>query len=222
MFICVLDYKNLDNPLFLKAFAETLKKVNPEKCIILHSDSPYTDRIIQTGVMRESAQRRSIQDLNHRLIPFFADYGLACIGINGFQRNTVTINENGDIKIDSNFIKSLPNGTYLVLSSLGLELGTLQTRPIPLAKFVQEVSDQLGIEAIYLYATDEKTHFIANFEAPLKKIAFPSQNDENNIPEGYPHDLMGLQRPHYLCKPLFNNILRKFNASYYIGFKDEF
>lgn len=220
MFICVLDYKNLDNPLFLKAFAETLKKVNPEKCIILHSDSPYTERIMQTGVMRETAQLRSIQDLNHRLVTFFADYGLPCIGINGFQRNTVIIDEAGDIRIDSKFIRSLPNKTHVVLSGLGLDLSTQNTRSIPLPEFTQNVSDQLGIEPIYLFTTDEKSHFIANFDAPLRKIAFPSQNDENNIPDGYPHDLMGLKRPHYMCKPLFNINLKKFDASFYVGFKD--
>lgn len=219
MFICVLDYKNLDNPLFLKAFAETLKKVNPEKCVILHSDSPYTDRIMQTGIMRESAQIRSIQDLNHRLITFFADYGLPCIGINGFQKNIVTIELTGKIGIDAKFINSLPNKTHVVLSSLGSDLSTQSKKPIPLVNLVQEVSDQLGIEPIFLFTTDEKAHFIADFETPLKKIAFPSQNDENNIPDGYPLDLMGLKRPHYICKPLFNSNLKKFNASYYIGFE---
>lgn len=220
MFICVLDYKNLDNPLFLKAFAETLKKVNPEKCVILHSDSPYTERIMQTGVMRESAQLRSIQDLNHRLITFFADYGLPCIGINGFQRNTVTIDNGGKIHIDSKFINTLPNKTHVVLSSLASDLSSQCTRSIALADFVQEVSDQLGIEPIYLFNTDEKTHFTADFEAPLKKIAFPSQNDENNILHGYPLDLKGLKRPHYICKPLFNKCIGKFDASHYIGFDD--
>lgn len=219
MFICVLDYKNLDNPLFLKSFAETLKKVNPDKCVILHSDSPYTERIMQTGVMRESAQIRSIQDLNHRLITFFADYGLPCIGINGFQRNTVTIDESGKININTNFINSLPNKTHLVLSSLGLDISTETARSISLPDFVQEVTDQLGVESIYLFTTDEKAHFISNFDASLNKIAFPSQNDEKNIPNGYPYDMMGLKRPHYICKPLFNIKLRKFDATHYIGFE---
>lgn len=220
MFICVLDYKNLDNPLFLKSFAETLKKVNPEKCIILHADSPYTDRIMQTGVMRETAQLRSIQDLNHRLITFFADYGLPCIGINGFQRNTVTINDDSVIKVNSDFIKSLPNKTYLVLSALGYNQTTHSARVLPLPSFVQEVSDQLDISSIYLFTTDEKSHFIANANADLKKIPFPELSDENNIPDGYPRDLVGLTRPHYLCKPLFNNTIGKIDALCYVGFKD--
>ncbi len=220
MFICVLDHKNLDNPLFLKSFAETLKKVNPERCVIIHADSPYTDRIMQTGVMRDTAQLRSIQDLNHRLITFFADYGLPCIGINGFQRGTVTIDPSADISVNTDFIKSLPKKTYLVLSSLALEISTQKTQYIPIIKFVQEVSDQLGIESIYLFTTDEKSHFMSDFDVTLKKIAFPSKNDEKNIPLGYPREFLGLNRPHYLCKPIFNNNINKFDAMCYIGFED--
>ncbi len=220
MFICVLDYENLDNPLFLKSFAETLKKVSPEQCIILHADSAYTDRIVQTGVMRHEAQLRSIQDLNHRLITFFADYGLPCIGINGFQRGTVEIEENNRININATFINSLPKRTYLVLSSLGLHQSSQKIRPIPLPILIQEVSVQLGIEPIYVFDTDKKSHFVADFDSTLRKITFKSLVDEKDIPNTFPRDLIGLTLSHYICKPLFNIHINKFHATTYVSHKD--
>lgn len=220
MFICVLDYKNLDNPLFLKTFAQTLKSINPEKCIIVHADSPYTDRIMQTGVMRDAAKLRSVQDLNHRLITFFADYGLPCIGINGFQRGTVTADDNNELTFNRDFIQGLPNRTYLVLSAMAHSPTHNHVQIISLPEFVQALSDQLEITSIYLFSTDEKTHFIADSTNDLKKIAFPDQKLKINTPDDYPVDLIGLSRPHYICKPLFNKNIMKFDALYYLGFED--
>jgi hypothetical protein len=220
MFICVLDYRNLDNPLFLKSFAETLKKINPEKCIIAHSDSPYTDRIMQTGVMRETAMLRSVQDLNHRLVTFFADYGLPCIGINGFQRSTITVVDSEKITVNKEFIRGLPNRTYLVLSALAQSTTHQCIQALSLPFFVQELSDQLEISSIYLFSTDEKSHFIVESVSDLKKIPFPDKNHKNNTPHDYPVDLVGLLRPHYICKPMYNKDLNNFDALYCLGFFD--
>ncbi|MCH8524967.1 MAG: hypothetical protein LAT52_10490, partial [Balneolales bacterium] len=76
-YLAIIDYKNLDNPLFLKSFAEAAVQRRSSKAIFVHGDSDYTDRLIQTGMMREDAIIRSVQDLNHRLVSFFADYGIA-------------------------------------------------------------------------------------------------------------------------------------------------
>jgi hypothetical protein len=173
---------------------------------------------MQTGVMRETAQLRSIQDLNHRLVTFFADYGLPCIGINGFQRGTLTISDENHISINTDFIKGLPNKTHLILSGLVQHETTEQILTIPIAEFVQQVTDQLEIDIIYVFTTDEKAHFMTNSDADLKKIAFLSQNDEKINSVGYPVDLVGLHRPHYLCKPIYNNNIKKFDAMYYLGF----
>ena len=49
--------------------------------------SEYTDRLMQTGMMREDARKRAVMDLNRRLITLFADHGVSAIGLNGFQKN---------------------------------------------------------------------------------------------------------------------------------------
>jgi hypothetical protein len=219
MFICVLDYQNLDNPLFLKSFAETLKKVNPDKCVLIHSDSGYTDRIVQTGVMRDVAIIRSIQDLNHRLITFFADYGLACIGINGFQREIVTAQDYVDLQFDKKYINSLPNRTILVLSSMAIDRKNGQICAIPITDFIRSASDQLELSSIYVFSTDKNSHFIKNSSPELPRLALPDKNNQSDYPIGYPTDIYGLYRPHYLCIPIFNNNISKFDALCYLGYE---
>ncbi len=71
-YIAVLDYEHLDNGMFLTAFAKALSQ-QKSRGIILHGDSEYTERLIQTGIMREEATIRAMKDLNHRLVALFAD-----------------------------------------------------------------------------------------------------------------------------------------------------
>ena len=114
-YIAVLDYDHLDNGLFLKTFANAIAN-HKERGLILHSDSQYTDRIIQTGVMREDARIRAIKDLNNRLIALFADEGISAIGLNGYQRELISM-AGDDITIDVEQLNKLPDQPVLLLSS---------------------------------------------------------------------------------------------------------
>ena len=83
-FLAILDYEHLDNGVFLTSFAKSLAQ-KEKRGLIIHGDSEHTERIIQTGVMRDEARIRAIKELNHRLVALFADEGVSTIALNGFQ-----------------------------------------------------------------------------------------------------------------------------------------
>lgn len=115
-FITALDYEHLDNGMFLTAFARALSQ-KKERGIILHGDSEYTNRIIQTGVMREDATIRATKELSRRLVALLADEGVPVIALNGYQKSLVTIT-NDRITIDKSQIENLPGETIILISNL--------------------------------------------------------------------------------------------------------
>jgi hypothetical protein len=127
-FLAVLTYEHLDNGMFLTAFARSLAK-KKKRGIILHGDSEYTERIIQTGVMREDATIRAVKDLNHRLVALLADQGVPAVSLNGYQKSLVKV-ENNQILIDSRQLYSLPGETVILLSNLAES--TIENKPVPL------------------------------------------------------------------------------------------
>lgn len=134
-FLAVLDYEHLDNGMFLTSFARALSK-KKIRGLIIHGDSEYTERIIQTGVMREDARVRAIKELNHRLIALFADEGVSTIGINGFQKSLATTD--GDhIHIDKSKLAHVPVQPMLLLSNLGLHSETGNKTVIPLPDYAE-------------------------------------------------------------------------------------
>ncbi|MDZ7756314.1 hypothetical protein [Rhodohalobacter sp.] len=130
-FIAVLDHQHLENSVFLTAFAKSLAKLGDRKGIIVHGDSPYTDRLIQTGMMREDARLRAIKDLNKRLIGLFADQGIPTIGVHGFQKEMATIKE-GELWFNKEKIEDLHDIPNLLLSNLVDEMTDAQNMfPFP-------------------------------------------------------------------------------------------
>lgn len=117
-YIAILDYEHLENPIFLKSFAQALAKHKNRKGIVVHGDSEYTNRIMQTGVMREEARLRAVKDLNRRLVSLFADYGVPTIGLQAFQKGLVKKENNNKIEVDIKQLQSLPNTPALLISSL--------------------------------------------------------------------------------------------------------
>lgn len=148
-YIAVLDHDHLDNGLFLSSFAKAIA-AHTHRGLILHSDSAYTDRIIQTGVMREKAQIRAIKDLNHRLIALFADHGVSAIGLNGYQRKMISISEQ-KIEVDVNKIKKLPDQPVLLISSL--IYSAKEQKPVSgsLALVARALKRSLNIEDLFLF-----------------------------------------------------------------------
>lgn len=209
MNLYILDRANLDNALFLKTFAESIKKINPGKSIIVHGDSAYTDRIIQTGQLRETAIQRSIQDLNHRLVTFFADYGIACIGINGFQKEIVQYLD-GEIKVKTNEIERLPEKTVIVLSSLAHNKSDNKFIPLATTDLSVSLTKHLEIGNVFTFTTTSKLHFSA--DSTEKSDFFLKSDVISELIEklGYPADLIGLHIDHGLYKPLFLNNIRNF------------
>lgn len=183
-FIAVLNYEHLDNGLFLTAFVKSLKK-RKKRGLILHEDSEYTERIIQTGVMREEAVIRCYKDLNHRLIALFADDGISTIGLNGFQKNL--IKKEGDaLVIDYKTLSSLPKEPMVLLSSLGLDSGNNTPTPIPISTLASSLKEEFNVSEIDLFSIKENSEMIKN---DLPKIVTPATVNEQfrneHIPDSF-------------------------------------
>ena len=115
-FIAVLNYEQLDNNFFLTSFAKSLaKKKGPG--ILLHGDSEHTERVIQTGMMRDDAEIRAMKELNRRLVSLLADEGIPSIGINGYQKSAFR-QKGKEILASLKALESIPTVPVLILSGL--------------------------------------------------------------------------------------------------------
>lgn len=158
-YIAILDYEHLDNGIFLNAFAQALSQQKNTRGIVIHGDSAYTDRLIQTGILREDAKLRAIKGLNHRLIALFADHGVATIGINGYQRGLIT-EKNGQLQVDTAQLKQLPREPLLLLSNLIQTDTQKKPRPLSLPEYTQLLKSTLNIEDVFIFNLDEKNEWI--------------------------------------------------------------
>ena len=173
-FIAVLDHEHLENTLFLTTFAKSLAKLGDRKGLIIHGDSPYTDRIIQTGVMREEARLRAIKDLNKRLIGLFADQGIPTIGIHGFQKGFIK-KEEDKLNLDRKALNAHHASPNILLSNLVERNG--DPEHVPLAEFTRSVSRQLDDAEIILFSKDEKYEILVS--ESRKELSW------DNLPEGF-------------------------------------
>jgi hypothetical protein len=211
MYIAVIDYQNLDNPLFLKSFAQTVAQIGAHKAIILHNDSAYTERLIQTGMMREHAQQRSNQDLNHRLVSFFADYGIACIGLNGFQRNTVTVHEDGAIIVNKDYLNSLPEMTMIVLSCLAGSSQSGTKVVVPTALMAGKLHHIMHTQDIFVFSTlAEDLILTSNTGKNLKKTSPAEVAKPFDEVTGIPDEFKKTDFDFIFSKPLHDNRLNSF------------
>lgn len=185
-YIAVLDYDHLDNGLFLKTFANAVAK-HKHRGLILHSDSQYTDRIMQTGVMREDAKVRAIKDLNNRLIALFADQGVSAIGLNGYQRELITMT-NGNISIDVEQLEKLPEQPVLLLSSLIYSHDSQQPVSAQLADVTAAFQDALTVEHTFLFVRSDDAELIKK-ELPGTLSEVPDK--ESFIKETVPSEFQG-------------------------------
>lgn len=158
-FIAVLDHEHLDNSLFLTSFAKSIAALGDRKGIIVHGDSPYTDRLIQTGIMREDARLRATKDLNKRLVGLFADQGVPTIGVHGFQKNLITKKEQS-IEVDRAGLNSLHTVPNLLLSNLVAHNG--EAHHIPLANFTRMLSINLDEVDVLLFSKNEKDEILVS------------------------------------------------------------
>lgn len=181
-FLAVLDYDHLDNGVFLNAFAKSLAR-KKNRGLIIHGDSEHTERIIQTGVMRDEARIRAIKELNHRLVALFADEGVSTIALNGFQKSLITYNGT-TIEIDKKQIDRLPKHPMILISNLGLDVRSNEYKPIPLTEMATALSEKFNIEEVTLFSIDDSSDFIKqNFTERLQIQNTDKSFIEKHIPE---------------------------------------
>ncbi len=183
-FLAVLDYEHLDNGVFLTSFARSLAN-RKKRGIIIHGDSEYTERIIQTGVMREDARIRAIKDLNHRLVALFADEGISTIAVNGFQKSLVTTDGN-QIHLQTSQINLFPKEPMLLLSNLAEDSQTGKPVPVSLPELARSITMNLDLTKITLFSIKEGADMI---EQGFPKQIKPSHTDQEflelHLPESF-------------------------------------
>lgn len=180
-YIAALDYDHLDNGLFLKSFADAIA-AHKERGLIIHGDSDYTERIMQTGVMREDARIRAIKDLNNRLVALLADEGVSAIGLNGYQRELIRI-KNGTFRVDIDQFKRLPDQPVLLISSLVYSDDTGKPAAATLKDIIYALQNALNINDTFLFTRSEENDVIKkNLPATITEAEDPDTFIQNNIP----------------------------------------
>lgn len=197
-YITVLNYEHLDNSLFLTSFARAVAR-KQARGIVLHGDSEYTNRIIQTGVMREEAVVRAMKDLNHRLIALLADEGVPAIGLNGFQKSLVSVTD-GKIRIDIQQLHSLPEVPLLVISALGdfRKPEGNSVEPISLPLLAEAFVQQSTFENLTLFSIDEQSAMI---KQPFPDAATPEKLPLELRQKHIASDFLDLSVPVQLTTP---------------------
>ncbi|WP_138429220.1 hypothetical protein [Fodinibius saliphilus] len=188
-YLAALDYDHLDNGVFLTSLARSLSQQQGEKklrSIIVHGDSEYTQRIIQTGVMSKEAKVRSVKDLNNRLVALFADQGVSTVGINPSQRKMITLKED-KLSLDHSFLNSLPEQSVLLLSTLVYNIETESSTVVELPRLISFLGEELKVDELFLFSKDDEAEIFTN-EATPEQIQWNTMEDdfrEKRIPDEF-------------------------------------
>lgn len=164
-YLAALDYKHLDNGIFLTSLAHAISRQNNVRPIIIHGESEYTERVIQTGVMRNEATVRSIKDLNHRLIALLADQGVSTIGINGYQRELITL-EDDTLSLDKAYFNRLPSQSALLLSTLVFDKNTGNPAPVKLTRLVTLLREELSANELFIFSASDSDELFTKGKKP--------------------------------------------------------
>lgn len=183
-FIAVLDYEHLDNGVFLTSFAKALSE-KENRGLIIHGDSEHTERIIQTGVMRDQAKIRAIKELNHRLVALFADEGVSTIALNGFQKSLITVDGNS-VNIDKSQIDALPGQPMILISNLCFDLKTDEYHFLPLIDMAEALIQKFEINEATFFSIDESSDFIKH---EFLETATIQEMEESFIEKHIPENL---------------------------------
>jgi len=185
-YLAILDYEHMDNGLFLTSLAKSIAR-QKKKGLILHGDSAYTDRLIQTGMMREDAQIRAAKDLNRRLVALFADHGVSSIGLNGYQRSMISTNGN-NIEIDKALIDSLPSSPLLVLSSIAQITTSEDYSSLPLADLGNSLQNEFNLDELIVFSMNNQNEIIkSDIPKEMRWDSIDTSFQENYLPEEF-HD----------------------------------
>lgn len=186
-YIALLDYQHLENNLFMKAFANAVAKQKKVSGIIMHGDSPYTERLIQTGMIREDAKSRCIKELNIRIVSILADSGVSAIGLNPYQRDSIVYKpDKNELAVNAAFFDSLPDSTFLVLSNLVGRTNRKRPETYPLVLLAEKLQTMLKCDEIFVFGKDGKNEKLfhrtptasikwENIDKDYKNIFFPKE-----------------------------------------------
>ncbi|MEX0721702.1 MAG: hypothetical protein WD059_13600 [Balneolaceae bacterium] len=179
-YLAILDRGHLENSIFLTAFAKSLAKQGNRQGIIIHGDSEYTERLIQTGMMREDAKIRAAKDLNRRLVGLFADQGVATIGVHGYQKGLVKKHDTG-LEIDKVQLHSFHSIPCLLISNLVDENNKTISATLPdLARVFSEVVND---SEVVLFSKNEKDEILVSKEkSEVKWNSLSPDFKENTLP----------------------------------------
>ncbi len=189
-YLAALDHDHLDNGVFLTTMARSLAQQQQNdkniRSIIVHTDSEYTERIIQTGVMREEATVRSLKDLNKRLVALLADEGVSTIGINPYKRNVITLVD-GELQLDYSFFNYISDQPILLISTLVQDLDQNKEVPIELSRLLIFLQQELNTYELVIFSKSDKYEVFTNSDMP-SKISWKSMDKEirqDQIPDEF-------------------------------------
>ncbi|MBO6620651.1 MAG: hypothetical protein JJ892_11190 [Balneola sp.] len=173
-YVALIDFDHLDHPVFLKSLAQSLAAHKTRKGILIHGDSEYTNRLMQTGMMREDARERAIMDLNHRLVALFADHGVSAIGLQGFQKELIQKSDSG-LQLNKKVFDDLPDSPMLLISSL-INDGKKRSfiPPVELAEFLVE---ELEDHELVLFSQDHDSDIFTQ-RTNEKEVKWSELSDE--------------------------------------------
>jgi len=187
-YISILDRQNLSNSLFITKFAQALRSHKDSFSLVLHGDSEYTEELIQTGMMREDAAQRCTRELNRRLVALLADEGVATVGLNGYQRDTV-LYDGEDLSINTDYINSLPEGPVLLLSNLARQNKNGNITSVPVTKLANRLATVLQLDEIIAFTqkTEDSSEIIPqeleNAPFSFRHIDISRFRDVSNVAE---------------------------------------
>ena len=191
-YIAILDYEHLDSAIFLKSFSEALSAQRNTRGIILHGDSPYTQRLVQTGMLTEDARLRGTKDLNHRLVSLLADNGVAAIGLNAYQREIIQVT--GEVvELDQKLLTGFPQNTHLVLSNLVSQDQGKPPAPFNLAELAGLLHNRLELDEIFIFSKSEADEILT--EEPAATVLKFDELENQFIDGKIPDDLSALPLP---------------------------
>jgi len=185
--IILLDSEHLDQSLFMKSFAQKLVAFKKRRLILVHGDNSFSKQLIKNGMNENDAIERSIKEINLKLISLFADSVLPAIGIHGYQRNVVKL-ENESIQIDGTYLNSLPEQAMLILTNLVGNSQTEMHKTISTAQLAFELSSRFANSTCLCFAVSD----IANLS--FKEIK-PSEIELLNL---VPEEVLRAGKSFYL------------------------
>ncbi len=174
-YIALLDFEHLDHPVFLKSLAQSLSAHKSRKGIIVHGDSEYTNRLMQTGMMREDARIRAIMDLNHRLVALFADHGVSTIGLQAYQKELVSITDDG-LSLNRKVLDTLPESPMLLISSLVNKDG--EKKYIPPVELVLFLEEELEEHEVVIFSQDHDSDIFTTNDESEKELNWSKITEE--------------------------------------------